>query len=147
MVSVLLPLLAVTVAPPALLAAKVPLVTDSATELTSPSTSETMILSAPVKSNWVSSLTVIALGAVIVASFSMSFTTTSKKSLTLTLLLSVAVTFIEMVPVSALVGVPLNVLVVALKLNQLGSIEPSASSAEYVSTSPLSISLKALAAN
>ena len=60
---------------------------------------------------------------------------------------SVAVNFKLTTPTSAFNGVPLKVLVVALKLNQVGSGVPSLRLALIVSTSPTSASAKVLAGN
>ena len=57
-------------------------------------------------------------------------TVSSKVSLTVPPLPSSAVTAILKIPTSSLVGVPLKVAVLALKLSQLGKGEPSARVAE-----------------
>jgi hypothetical protein len=53
---------------------------------------------------------------------------------------------IEIVPTSALSGVPVNVRVAAVNVSQLGNTPPSAFVAEYVSESPTSTSANVLAA-
>ncbi len=60
---------------------------------------------------------------------------------------SVAVTWIEIEPTSLFSGVPENVRVAGLNLNQAGSGLPLANRAEYSSTLPAFGSMNALAAN
>ena len=58
-----------------------------------------------------------------------------------------AVTFTLIVPVSSLLGVPLNVRVAALNASHVGRALPSDRVALYVSVSPTSISVNASDAN
>ncbi|MCF3596511.1 hypothetical protein L2E71_00180 [Planktothrix agardhii 1032] len=73
-----------------------------------------------------SSLTVWLPIAVAVGASLMLLTVSWKLLSTVALLLSVAITLMSRFPTSLLVGVPVNIPVVLLNVNQLGNVVPSA---------------------
>ena len=70
-----------------------------------------------------------------------------KTSLTVAPALSVAVTAIFRLPTSLLVGVPLKVRVVELKVNQLGKAFPFSNVAEYLTKSGMTFSFSSVFLN